>query len=226
MNWYSKKIEKEAVGGIYGAWLAPDGELVSVPNVNGHEDVGAAIIRSTGKKLPSNIFISEFLLKDGYCRLVLGNGVYSVSYLTALSDIQVKKLINLYKGGNYNQANISSSGGEKTAKDIYDLHAALEDGVFANVKNKGITRQSEALYGHWIDPTGKIHDVDEYQGHWRITKDIFSKMGEELTGDEKLFVQQLMGRGWARTAYDSEFMIINSESTMSDAQAEDRKSVV
>ncbi len=85
------------MAGIYGGWLSPEGQLYTAKDKMQHEQLGQDILKEKGEKLPPNQYYTQYLLGQGYVRLVVFGPKLSVHFMRGLTDIQTKMLLNLFK---------------------------------------------------------------------------------------------------------------------------------
>ena len=218
MTWYTNKTKREAVTGSYGAWLSPEGELTPV-DYQEHAYFAGKIL---GEKT-NTIEAEEKLLNMGYVSLKFLGGL-SIKFRKGLSDIQVKKILHLYKSQNESEAHIEILGTPHRAHDVHELFFLLTDSkITASDIGFKFLKRASSVYGHWISPTGQIVEVEEYQGHGEKAFEILMNLGENA-GEEQLdrsgfLSEQLMELGWAKTAYEAEEMLITAKSAIEEQQA-------
>ena len=218
MTWYTNKTKREAVTGSYGAWLSPEGELTPV-DYQEHAYFAGKIL---GEKT-NTVEAEEKLLNMGYVALKFLGGL-SAKFRKGLSDIQVKKILNLYKTQPETLATVDAMGESNSANDAQELFFLLTDSkVLASDVGYKFLKKATANYGHWISPTGQIVEVDEYQGHGEKAFEILQYLGENLTDSQldksSALSEQLMELGWVKTAYEAEEMLITAKSAIESQQA-------
>lgn len=214
MTWYENKTKKEAITGSYGSWLSPEGELIPVDHQE-HSWVASKIL---GEKYES-MTAEDQLLAKGYAALKYLGGL-AVRHNVGLTDIQIQKILALYKAQNTPSAHVQTMGENKRANDATELFFILNDSKIAGLGiNSKVIKQATLTYGHWISPTGQVIEVEEYQGHHNTAKQILEDM--DVVSTSKFgYKGDLMEMGWAKTAYEASEMLISSDSNPNDQQAD------
>ena len=214
MTWYPVKTKKQAVTGSYGAWLAPDGELIPV-GYQEHFEVAGKIL---GEKFMS-MKAEETLLNAGYVAITFMGGL-AVKHRKGLTDIQVKKILNLQKSEGATHVRVDSGLEHHFSKDPMELFSILTASkVTKKDMNYRVLKKAAGVYGHWISPSGQIIEVTEYQGHHKVAEQILKDL-DIVSASKWGFKGELLEQGWMKTAYEASEMQINSETQPTEAQAQ------
>lgn len=111
----------------YGAWLYPDGDLISVPSMEQHETIAEKIAKDKGFKFNFNKnYAGSVLRKHGYITLTFMGGML-IWYEVPPTDTQIKKLISLFNSriGGSEYVRIAGPNGNDFAKTTEELSEKL-----------------------------------------------------------------------------------------------------